>query len=233
MLTDFGLSKEGVEGMQGTKSFCGSVAYLAPEILARRGHGPTVDLYGIGVLLFEMLSGRPPYYSRDRETLFRNIISATLNVPSTASSRATSLIHRLMCRDPAQRLGALNTSEVRTHPFFYNLNFEAVLNREVPIPPLRRQRREKDFSSSSDKAKVASPFEGRLEAQVRRSWSSTSQEINGWEFGADTRCDGGSPPQSRTFPAEANSSRSAEGGSKRRSQRQGGAHDEWLGPTFF
>ncbi|CAJ1341956.1 unnamed protein product, partial [Effrenium voratum] len=68
VLTDFGLSKEGVgKSSCGAKSFCGSVAYLAPEILTRSGHGRTVDLYGLGVLLYETMEGQPPFYSRDRD----------------------------------------------------------------------------------------------------------------------------------------------------------------------
>jgi protein-serine/threonine kinase len=181
MLTDFGLSKEGVMGPNGTKSFCGSVAYLAPEILARKGHGPMVDLYGLGVLLFEMLSGRPPYYSRDRETLFKNIVSASLNVPSTASTRAHSLIQGLMRRDPAQRIGARKTSEVRSHPFFGGVDFDSVLAREVPVPAPRRQR---PNTIQEAAAKVANPFEGRLEASMRKRLSSNSQDVTGWEFGA-------------------------------------------------
>jgi len=63
-LTDFGLSKEGVEDShRGAKSFCGSVAYLAPEMLRRVGHGKAVDWYLLGVLLYEMLVGVPPYFS--------------------------------------------------------------------------------------------------------------------------------------------------------------------------
>lgn len=64
LLTDFGLSKEGVKETDYATSFCGSVAYLAPEILARSGHGRSVDWYLLGVLLYEMLVGVPPYYSR-------------------------------------------------------------------------------------------------------------------------------------------------------------------------
>lgn len=63
-LTDFGLSKEGVfEGNKGAKSFCGSVAYLAPEMLRKAGHGKSVDWYLLGVLLYEMIVGQPPYFS--------------------------------------------------------------------------------------------------------------------------------------------------------------------------
>jgi serine/threonine protein kinase len=67
MLTDFGLSKEGVlEVNQGAKSFCGSVAYLAPEMLRKTGHGKSVDWYLTGVLLYEMLVGTPPYFSKSK-----------------------------------------------------------------------------------------------------------------------------------------------------------------------
>ena len=66
MLTDFGLSKEEVSDKTITKSFCGSVAYLAPEIIKRRGHGKSVDWYLLGVLLYEMIVGIPPYFSTNR-----------------------------------------------------------------------------------------------------------------------------------------------------------------------
>ena len=66
LLTDFGLSKEGVKNSEYTQSFCGSVAYLAPEMLRRSGHGRSVDWYLLGVLLYEMLVGIPPYFNRNK-----------------------------------------------------------------------------------------------------------------------------------------------------------------------
>lgn len=60
-LTDFGLSKEGIYDNI-TKSFCGSIAYLSPEVLMKKGHSRTVDWYLVGVLLYEMIVGLPPYY---------------------------------------------------------------------------------------------------------------------------------------------------------------------------
>ncbi len=66
LLTDFGLSKEGVLDNLSTKSFCGSVAYLAPEMLKKTGHGKAVDWYLFGVLIYEMLVGMPPYFSNNR-----------------------------------------------------------------------------------------------------------------------------------------------------------------------
>lgn len=66
VLADFGLSKEGINFSDITTSFCGSYAYLAPEVLARAGHGRSVDWYLFGVLLFEMLVGSPPFYHEDK-----------------------------------------------------------------------------------------------------------------------------------------------------------------------
>jgi serine/threonine protein kinase len=96
LLTDFGLSKEDVsEFFTGAKSFCGSVAYLAPEMLKRAGHGKAVDWYLVGVVLYEMLTGYPPYYAESKEELFKNIESAPLVLPAHASREAQSLLRQV------------------------------------------------------------------------------------------------------------------------------------------
>ena len=92
MLTDFGLSKEGINGPEDAKSFCGSIAYLAPEILKRSGHGKSVDWYLLGVLLYEMIIGHPPYVSNKREDMFYNISNGPLMIPPFVSAHARSLI---------------------------------------------------------------------------------------------------------------------------------------------
>jgi len=75
LLTDFGLSRENVKrGENGAKSFCGSYAYLAPEMVKKKGHGKTVDWYLLGVIFYEMLTGLPPYYSNSKDQLFQNIL---------------------------------------------------------------------------------------------------------------------------------------------------------------
>lgn len=67
MLTDFGLSRQEVRFQTaGADSFCGSYAYLAPEMLKKKGHGKAVDWYLIGVVLYELLTGLPPYYDDDK-----------------------------------------------------------------------------------------------------------------------------------------------------------------------
>lgn len=91
-LTDFGLSKENLQENQLSKSFCGSVAYLAPEMLTRTGHGRAVDWYLLGVLMYEMLVGQPPYFAPSKEQLFHNIQRGKLKLPAFVSQEAKSLL---------------------------------------------------------------------------------------------------------------------------------------------
>ena len=72
-LTDFGLSKTNVGKSDVSQSFCGSVAYLAPEMLRRSGHTRSIDWYLLGVLIYEMLVGVPPYFNTSKTKLFENI----------------------------------------------------------------------------------------------------------------------------------------------------------------
>ena len=84
MLTDFGLSREGVKKAEsGARSFCGSYAYLAPEMVRKTGHGKTVDWYLLGVILYEMLTGLPPYYADDKNILFENILTQDFTIENS------------------------------------------------------------------------------------------------------------------------------------------------------
>lgn len=91
-LTDFGLSKEHVFDDYQARSFCGSLAYLAPEIIRRNGHGKAVDWYLLGVVFYEMVVGSPPYFSFDKKELIHNIQKGKLKIPSSLSSEARELI---------------------------------------------------------------------------------------------------------------------------------------------
>ncbi|TNV85463.1 hypothetical protein FGO68_gene6274 [Halteria grandinella] len=142
LLTDFGLSKEGVLDNISAKSFCGSVAYLAPEMLKRSGHGKSVDWYLLGVLLYEMLVGQPPYFCNNKEQLFYNIQKGVLKLPASISNEAKSLLISLLNRNPNKRLGAgpTDAEEIKRHPFFDQVDWDKVLAKgyDMPKPPLRQ-----------------------------------------------------------------------------------------------
>lgn len=70
-LADFGLSKAGIKDDQNATSFCGSPAYLAPELLNNKGSGKAADIYGIGAVLYEMVTSMPPYYDDDIPTMYK------------------------------------------------------------------------------------------------------------------------------------------------------------------
>lgn len=92
ILTDFGLSKVGIDSDYKATSFCGSMAYLAPEVLKRNGHGKAVDWYLLGVVFYEMIIGIPPYFSRHKEELLENIQKGRLKIPGSVSTYARDLI---------------------------------------------------------------------------------------------------------------------------------------------
>jgi serine/threonine protein kinase len=137
-LADFGLSKEGITaGTTGTGSFCGTAEYLAPEILNRTGHGTGVDWWALGMVLYEMLTGMPPWYTKEREVLFERVRRSPLEFPKHVSPNAKSLIQGFLVRDSAKRIGVrLGAQEVMAQPFFAHIDWRALYERRL-APPFR------------------------------------------------------------------------------------------------
>ena len=135
-LTDFGLSKEGVNENQYAKSFCGSIAYLAPEMLKKQGHGKAVDWYLLGVLFYEMLVGITPFFTTRKEDIFHNIEFGELKIPEFVSEGAASLLRGLLQKDPNKRLGGSikDAQEIKEHPYFKDVNWDDVYNKRIQPP---------------------------------------------------------------------------------------------------
>eukprot|EP00919_Chromeraceae_sp_WS-2016_P050202 GHVR01119052.1.p1 GENE.GHVR01119052.1~~GHVR01119052.1.p1 ORF type:complete len:341 (+),score=60.93 GHVR01119052.1:88-1110(+) len=134
-LTDFGMSKEGIMDNFSARSLCGTPEYLAPEILNQVGHGKAADWWSLGALIYEMLTGLPPFYTRDRDTLFENIRSGQLHYPNYLSQAAKDLLQGLFIRDPSRRLGAVTDGdELRVQPFFRDIDWNRVYNKEIEAP---------------------------------------------------------------------------------------------------
>ena len=132
-LTDFGLSKEMVTTANAARTFCGTPEYLAPEILQGIGHGKAVDWWSLGTLVFEMLTGLPPFYSRNINHMYEKILKAELRCPSYLPADVTELIVNLLIRDPLRRLGSGpgDIQELRNSRFFQVLDFDKVYRKEI------------------------------------------------------------------------------------------------------
>ncbi|KAL1514427.1 hypothetical protein AB1Y20_003527 [Prymnesium parvum] len=132
-LTDFGLSKESVSTPNAARTFCGTPEYLAPEILQGVGHGKAVDWWSLGTLVFEMLTGLPPFYSRNINHMYEKILKAELRCPSYLPPEVKNLIEHLLIRDPLRRLGSGpgDVKELENHAFFSSLDFQKVYKKEI------------------------------------------------------------------------------------------------------
>ncbi|XP_066953718.1 ribosomal protein S6 kinase alpha-2 isoform X2 [Macrobrachium rosenbergii] len=134
-LTDFGLCKEALDD-QKAYSFCGTVEYMAPEIVNRRGHTTAADWWSFGVLLFEMLTGALPFQGVNRKETMTLILKAKLGMPPYLSPEAQSLLRALFKRNPANRLGAgpEGVEELKRHPFFASIDWNKLYSKEIEPP---------------------------------------------------------------------------------------------------
>lgn len=134
-LCDFGLCKLNMGDNQRTNTFCGTPEYIAPELLESQGYTKTVDWWTLGVLLYEMLTGLPPFYDENVNIMYQRILSDPLNFPPDMSSDARSIITGLLQRDPSRRLGAGGAEEIKRHPFFAkHIDWQKLMQRKITPP---------------------------------------------------------------------------------------------------
>ncbi|XP_011790343.1 PREDICTED: ribosomal protein S6 kinase alpha-2 isoform X1 [Colobus angolensis palliatus] len=135
-ITDFGLSKEAIDHDKRAYSFCGTIEYMAPEVVNRRGHTQSADWWSFGVLMFEMLTGSLPFQGKDRKETMALILKAKLGMPQFLSGEAQSLLRALFKRNPCNRLGAGidGVEEMKRHPFFVTIDWNKLYRKEIKPP---------------------------------------------------------------------------------------------------
>ncbi|XP_008123033.2 ribosomal protein S6 kinase alpha-2 isoform X5 [Anolis carolinensis] len=135
-ITDFGLSKEAIDHDKRAYSFCGTIEYMAPEVVNRRGHTQSADWWSFGVLMFEMLTGSLPFQGKDRKETMALILKAKLGMPQFLSTEAQSLLRALFKRNPSNRLGAGldGVEEIKRHPFFSTIDWNKLYRKEIKPP---------------------------------------------------------------------------------------------------
>ena len=136
-LTDFGWSNY-VDSNEIRRTYCGTPVYLAPEMVNEIGHDEHLDIWCIGVLLFELLTGTVPFKGKDYESLNNNIVSLKIIWPKDISSTAKNLIGKILKRDPDDRISLV---DMLKHPFFKDklnndhLEKELIKPDGVKLPP--------------------------------------------------------------------------------------------------
>lgn len=132
VLTDFGLAKQFDENTR-SNSLCGTIEYMAPEIVLGKGHDKAADWWSVGVLLYEMLTGKPPFVGGNRQKVQQKIIRDKIKLPAFLSSDAHSLLKGLLHKEASKRLGcgSRGSDEIKSHKWFRSINWKKLDAREI------------------------------------------------------------------------------------------------------
>lgn len=163
-ITDFGLVKTHMNSKTTTSTFCGTPEYIAPEMLQQQPYTRSVDWWSYGILVFEMLTGLPPFYDENTNKMYRMILTDQVNFPSYVSDEAKDFISKLLDRNPATRLGASeeDAAEIMRHPFFASLNWDDVINKRITpewVPEMKNETDTHLFDEEFTQEEAAVSFE--------------------------------------------------------------------------
>lgn len=197
-LTDFGLCKESIDETSVTHTFCGTIEYMAPEILTRTGHGKAVDWWSLGALMYDMLTGAPPFTAENRKKTIDKILKGKLNLPPYLTPDARDLLRRLLKKQATQRLGggSDDAQPIKEHNFFRQLNWDDVIARRVE-PPFRPQvTSEEDVSQFDTKFTEMTPLDSPDDSMLSES---ANRVFLGFTYVAPSVLEAMAKPTARSF----------------------------------
>jgi len=142
-VTDFGTAKDQDDTNSDINQFCGTVSYVSPEVLHDKPATRACDLWALGCIIFQMLTGRTPFVAENDYLTFQVIInhsSETFEFPESVPEDAQDLIQKLLIQEPSERIGASQDeagyAELKNHPFFDGIEWGTLTTQTPPyIPP--------------------------------------------------------------------------------------------------
>ncbi|XP_037110650.1 ribosomal protein S6 kinase beta-2-like isoform X1 [Syngnathus acus] len=170
-LTDFGLCKESIHYGSVTHTFCGTIEYMAPEILTRSGHNRAVDWWSLGALMYDMMTGSPPFTAENRKKTIDKILKCKLNLPPYLTIDAKDLIKKLLKKNPAQRLGSskADCDDIKRHPFFKQIKWDELLNKRVEPPYKPQLQSDEDISQFDTRFTRQTPVDSPDDSSLSQS----------------------------------------------------------------
>jgi len=154
-ITDFGLGKGDISRIKKTHTFCGTNEYLAPEILKGEEYGNSVDIWAIGIFLYEMYHGITPFCDENPQKLFKSIIFSnaeidnSLDIPNTGKD----LIFKMLEKNPEKRI---TIQQIKQHPYFFKMNFNELYEKKITVPFIPNTILANPFESNNDSLKSTS-----------------------------------------------------------------------------
>jgi serine/threonine protein kinase len=142
---DFGFAKVIDET---AKTFCGTPAYMAPEIIMKHAYTQVVDWWSVGIVCYELMAGYSPFQAESPNKIYAKVIDRDMRWSSQIQEVGKDLIMRLLESDPEKRLGAIaGGEEVRMHSWFRGVNWKKVEDKKIPVPFVPTLNGDDDFSN--------------------------------------------------------------------------------------
>ena len=133
-LADFGLSKIQKAGNL-NETYCGSAEYMSPEMLNGDHYSYGIDYYSLGAVLYEMVTGLPPFYSTDQNEMFMGALYKELDYPKQfISNRLSDLLKMMLHKDPRRRITKGQIGRIKNHPWCADIDWKMVLEKRMTPP---------------------------------------------------------------------------------------------------